>query len=438
LTGLLLALALAFPADAPPRTLADCVRIARTSNAEIAEAEAKVAQYKARLAQVQSVFYPKLSGMMYIAPINTVRGSALEKDVERDYSFNAWGPYTHIEAVLAQPLYTFGRVSAGKRAAAARAAVEQARVRQVENFVGLEVKRLFYAHLMAKSVLPTIANVSKIVNEAREKAQEEYDNKTGKVSKADLMRLEFAQTEVAKVRHQAVDGAALALAALKHTMGMSADQPLALAAKKLPKLPRPAEKLDLTDLMRRAAEGRPEWAQLKQGEKAAIALESAEKLANAPVLFLAGTIDFDWAPTRDDSKNPYHNDQFNDLSGGIAVGLKFDIDAGMSVAKAKEARALRDQVRALRRFARTGIPLQVRKAYDEVVRQRKLTKLSNKGVRATRKWMAFSGLAFKSGTGEAKDLLEGVGAYVAAKKGYYDALLAYHIARAELDHAIGR
>lgn len=429
-------LTFALPATAETGvTLEECIRIALSRSPTIAKQEAIHQEWEARLRQVQSVFYPKISGMTYVAPIFKVSGSALERDVQRDFS--KWGPYWHLEALLAQPIYAFGRVKAGKKAARNRALVEKARIRETRNVVTLEVRKLYYTHLMARSILPTLETVGKIVNEAHEKATELYATKDGSVTKADLMKLEYAKTEVEKGRLRATGGAALALSALKHTMGLPQNTPLVLRARRLPKAKKKPS-LDLPKLIQLSAEQRPEWAQLAHGRKAAIALEDAERLADAPVLFVAGRISFDWAPNREDSDNPYHYDQYNDLSGGIAVGLTFDMDPALSVAKAEEAKAIQARVAALRRFAATGIPLQVRKAHDEVLERWRLVKLSKRGVKATRKWMTFSGVAYQSGTGEARDVLEGVGAYVMAKKDYYDHLLGYHVARAELELAVGR
>jgi outer membrane protein TolC len=303
--------------------------------------------------------------------------------------------------------------------------------------VAMEVKRMYYAHLYARSLMPTLRNVAEIVSGASEQAQELYAENTGKVTKADLMRLEYASIEVEKLRLRAKDGAELALAALKHTMGWPMGRALVVDRKKLPRVPK-GDAPDLASLIHQSAAQRPEWAQLKHGEKAAIALEAAERLANAPVLFLAGRLELDWAPTRQDTPNPYHFDEFNDFSGGLALGLLFNLDPALAAAKGDEAAGIRAEVLALRRFAATGIPLQVRKAHDEVRQAAKVAKLSRKAVKVTRRWVTFSALAHQSGTGEAKELLEGVAAWVTAKNDYYDALRAYYTARAELDYAVGQ
>jgi hypothetical protein len=195
---------------------------------------------------------------------------------------------------------------------------------------------------------------------------------------------------------------------------------------------------DLAALVAEAAAQRPEFQQLAHGKQAAAALERSERLAMAPVVFVAGQFRWSWAPTRHDVKNPYQYDPYNDLFGGVAVGLKFDLDPALALAKADSAHAIGEQVDALDRLAQTGIPLRIRAALSDAVRFRAAAELSGEGVRAAQKWLAFAGAAYVTGTGEAKDLLEGLVAFLGAKRGHYESLQRYYQARAELDYAVGR
>ncbi|MEE8410635.1 MAG: TolC family protein [Myxococcota bacterium] len=414
----------------------DCVALALRSSAEIAEADAKVKEWEARLLEVESIFYPKLQGIGFVAPMFTVKGindfEPRYKSLRRD-----WGPYTRLELILAQPLYTFGRATAGEAAARHRAAVEKARVREAELTVALEVRKLYYKRSYALSLQPILNTGAKVIAKALEQGQEMFDEGTGEVTQADLSKLEYAAIEIAKFQLRAREGAKLALSALKHTIGLGEDDELELLDQKLPKF-RDDDPQDLAQVITEAGTLRPEWAQLEHGAKAAEALERAHKLGILPVVFVAGQFRAAWTPTRGDTKNPYYVDEYNEVFGGVAVGLMFDIDPALSLAKAEGARALALQVEALHRFADTGIPLRARKAYQDVHNQRELTTLSKTGVKAARKWMMFSAAAYMTGAAEAKDVLEGVGAFLQAKKGYYDGLLGYHIARAELDFAVGR
>ncbi len=428
----------AVPAVAAPLDADGCVEVAVRDSARVEEAAARVAEYEARMAQVEAVYYPKLSGLAFVAPMFTVRGSALEADVEREWGLSRWGPYTRLEALLAQPLYTFGRAEAGAEAARRRAAVERARLEAARGAVALEVRRLYYLRLYALSMIPSLDNAAKVLAEAEARGQRLYAAGSGEVTQTDLMKLRFGATQVERFRRTAADGAALALSALEQAMGLADSAGPELAHDRLPPVPAEEPDADLEELLAEAAQSRPEWAQIRDGRKAAEALGEAEDKANLPVLFAAGTLGASWTPTRDDTNNPYHNDPYNDLIGGVAVGLQFDLDPALASARSEEAAALGGQVEAAARLAATGIPLQVRKAHSDLLRHREQVALARRGVRAARKWMSFAAAAYLTGTGEARDLLEGVVAHLQAKQSRYESLRDYHLARAELAAAVGR
>ncbi|MGC4114983.1 MAG: TolC family protein [Myxococcales bacterium] len=140
---------------------------------------------------------------------------------------------------------------------------------------------------------------------------------------------------------------------------------------------------------------------------------------------------------RTDQNNTFAYDPYNDLTGGVALALKWDLDPMKTDARGNAARALVEQVDGLAKFAKTGIPTDVRRCRDDYDQARKFLALSEAGATATRKWMLFAAAAYASGTGETKDLLEGLGAFVQAKKAFYDSLLAVHMSRATLAVATG-
>jgi len=413
-------------------TLADCVEKALAGSGQVVEAKGKVAEWEARIEEARSVYRPKLSGMAFAAPTFAVKGRG--DDVERD--LGTWGPYLRFEGLLAQPVSTFGRAEAGERAARERTAVEQGSLELVRQKVALEVQRYWLLHLYARSLQPMLESVGKTLEQARTKAQQLYDENSGKVTNVDLMKLEYGWTELQKYKLQADMGAGLALAALKHAMGLPQEAPLVLADAALPAVTEGALP-PLDELVKLAWQRRPEAKQLEHGKKAAESLAVMEEKADLPVLALVGLLAAGWSPVRDDPKYYYASDPYNELSGGVALALRFDLDPWKSRARADGARGLSAQVEGLARFAQTGIPVEVRKARDEAEQAARLVELSAQGSSATRKWMVFAGSAYAAGTGETKDVLEGVAAYAQARKGYFDALLAYHTARAQLEVATG-
>ncbi|MDH5259294.1 MAG: TolC family protein, partial [Gammaproteobacteria bacterium] len=400
-------------------SLSQCIDKAINQSAAIEEANAKVDEFRARLLEVQANYYPKLSVMGYLAPMFTVTGDANSK-IERDFSPGAWGPSTHLEALLAMPIYTFGRLEAGENAAKERLDVEKAKLREAQNHVKLEVSKFYYTYLYASTMLPHLKQAEETGGDIQKKAQEYYDSASGKVTKVDLMKLRYADAEIKKYILIAEEGIALSMSALKHTMGLSDSYNLVLDKQALPKPPKIIKLDSVTTLTELAIQNRPEWSQIRHGLKAISSLRQSQRKANKPVIFVAGTIESNWTPTRDDTTNPYQYDPYNDLFGGVAVGFKLDLDWKLNKAKLASINATQREVNALKQLAETGIPLQITKSRSEVTRFHQQINLSKKARNAANKWVVFSGAAYAAGTGEVKDVLEGIVASLSAKRDYYE------------------
>lgn len=445
LAGVALALAGAAPARAGPPTdpreaplsVDECVLIAIGGSPEIEQAQAKVRALQARLAEVESVYYPKVDATLWVAPNYTVEGSALEPEVRTHWEhIEDWGTTVHLDGRVVQPLWTFGRSAAGEEAAGERIEAERARVREAQVKVAYQVRRLWYDRLYALSLIPAFESALDTLHEAERLAEEQYEAGTGDVTLPDRMQLRYGVTELEKALRNARDGAELATWALAHTMGLAHDARLAFTEERLPPVPEGALP-GLPTLWALARAKRPEWAQAHHGARAATAWRLAEARANHPVLFAAAQLEVDWTPTRTDATNPYHYDKYNGITGGVAIGLKWDFDPALAAAKAHGAGATEDEVAALTRLAETGIPLQVRKARQELEKARAIAALATEGATATRKWVTFAAAAYNAGTGEARDVLEGVGAHARAQRDRYEAIRNYHVARAALDQALG-
>ena len=427
------------PAKPAGKTVDELVKLALGQSGLVTEADGKVQEWKGRLAEVQSLYYPKLSARGYVAPMYRVKAESVTSDPFQGpvNDFTEWGPYFHLEATLVQPIYTFGRLKAGRNAAEGRLAVEEARARQTRNTLALEVRKLYYLHLFTRSIQPALANARKAVDGALKQAKELYAEGGGKVTNVDLAKLEYGSAELDKFIIMAKMGEALSLAALKHTVGLPESAELVLADEMLPDAPTD-ELPALAELIRVASAERPEWAQVRHGKQAAISLEAAERLANAPIVFAAGQFRADYTAMRPDVKNSYYKDEYNGVSGGAAVGLQWDFDPLKARGSAEAARGIRTQVEGLEKFAASGIPLEVRKAYDDAVQAERLLEVAQRASTAGRKWLTFAGSAYAAGTGEAKDLLEGLVASLQGRRAYFEQLQALHTARAYLTYATGR
>lgn len=427
------------PADARSRDTpldADaCVRRALDDSPEVAAATARTAMYAARLAEVEALYGPRLGALAFVAPTFTVEGSGADRTVERRYGVQDWGPYTRLEATLALPIYSFGRFESASRAAEARRDVEAARADVTRAAVALAVRRLYWQRAYALGLTPTLTQAAEQLETARRRAEAQFAEGGGAVSNVDLARLEIARLELERAHRQAVSGAAVATEALAHTMGLDPTTPPSLDAERLTPPPVPAPPLH--EALARAARDRPEFRALDRGAVAARTLAEVEGDAWLPVLGAAATFQAGWAPTRDDSPNPYHADPYNEVQGGAGLGLLWHFSPFETTARADAARAQGDEVEALRRFAATGIPIEVRVAHRALADAMADAADGERRTAAARRWLASAARAYDLGSGDAETLLEGLAAYVLAKKAHADALLAARLAEAELARATG-
>jgi outer membrane protein TolC len=419
-----------------------CVALALRTSAKIEEADAKVAFYAARLAEMDATVWPKIAATAFLAPMYTVRGNGFDEHPEVKFkSLRDWGPFVNVEARVAQPLYGFGRAAAARGAARARRGVEEARLEEVTLQLAREVRKLYYLRLYARSMRPALQNARGLLDEAGRRAEAMHAAKSGDVTQVDLARLAYGSAELDRRIDEAALGDALALAALKQSVGLAADAPLeqrepALLVPNEAQLARDVEPLPA--LMQAAALHRPEWTQLRHGQEAAGLWAKAERLALLPQLLLVGQANFAYTPTRDRDPNPWHYDVYNRRTAGLALVLKFDLDPGQALAKARQADATGAQLVALHRFAATGIPLEVRAAHESLAQLRRALDQTGRGVAATRRWMRFAAAALAAGTGDARDVLEGTANYLQAKQAQMSTVQAYYGKLAELTYAVGR
>ena len=103
MNSLLLVLALS---AAPKLTIDDCVREALRESGTVREAEGKVQEWKGKLLEVESVYWPKLQGLAYVAPLYGLKlaagASATDLPHPRyENDLGSWGPYTKLQLILA-------------------------------------------------------------------------------------------------------------------------------------------------------------------------------------------------------------------------------------------------------------------------------------------------------------------------------------------------
>lgn len=225
------------------------------------------------------------------------------------------------------------------------------------------------------------------------------------------------------------------MAALRIRMHLPVDAELEITTERL--IPDEVQAAGLQSYLDASRDKRPEYRQIREGLLARESLVEAARAAWYPDIFLAGKLSAAYAEKRDRVSNPWVPDEFNHLWGGVALGLKWKIDFGITGAKVAGEQAQYNRLLSTRDFAEQNIPLQIRKSFLDLQE-------AEKGIEATRgaytnakRWSVAAISNFDFGIGPAKEIFDGLQEYAKMRASYFQSLYNYKMALANLAYASG-
>jgi outer membrane protein TolC len=137
-------------------------------------------------------------------------------------------------------------------------------------------------------------------------------------------------------------------------------------------------------------------------------------------------------------KSPFAVDDFNFLDAGLALGVRYDWETGVVgpeiTAAASELAALQETRRALEERVRHDVLA----AHAEWLAAKDKIEATKEGYKATRAWSAFALNGFELGTVTAKELIDGLAAFVKARFALLSFTYEYNVAAARLSETAGQ
>lgn len=416
--------------------LDDCIRRALTKAPELGEARADIELAAAKLEEAKAHRYPQIELLGLVGPVSKARGNQIYSP-DRIDKLHGLTVFTRGDATLVQPLYTFGKISERMKAATHGIEVDKAKQDEKSNEIVLKVKEYYYGLLLARELKEVVSEVGEILDKARETARKLLDKGSANVEPADIYKLDAFSGEVRKYTEEARKGESLALAALRARIGLPPDAPFDIATQRL--TPDDVKKeADLQASLASANAMRPEFRQLKEGLQARAALVEAAKADYYPDLFLGGYLSGAYAPDRDRVTNPWVRDEFNHLWAGIALGLRWKIDFGITSARVAQERAQYNRLLSTSDYANANIPLQVRKAYFELNEADRSISATKDAYSNAKKWAVSAVANFDMGVGPAKDIFDSLQSYARMRAEYFQSIYNYRMSLANLDYAMGQ
>jgi outer membrane protein TolC len=395
--------------------------------AELAAAEADLAL--ARAARILPIATANaLTGL-----VPEAHGNVLQADTS-SRSLAGLGPFIRLDVDVVQPIFTWGRLDAARAAATAGVKARERQVGDKLSELRVRVAQLFWGETLARRLLAIAADVEKNLAEVTQKLDELLKEGEESVKPADRYRLDVYKASLRKRKAEAQKGLDVAHSGLAATLALA---PEALQLREAALSLDAGEVPDVARAREQAERQRPDVAALELAIAARDGEVRAAEAAMKPQLFIGGTFSFAHAPNRTPQTNPWINDVFNHVGGGVALGIRQDLALLLLAGQADKARAEREVLRRQREGLSRLVAQQVEAAAADVTAARERLLAANAAFTSGKAWFRSAGLDFEAGVGEPKDLLDAYAAYIELQVDQQQAAYDLAVARAKLDQAAG-
>jgi outer membrane protein TolC len=421
-------------------TLDEMVEMALATSPELKMADqdllvAKSDLLQAKGGQLPQVEFVGVTGPVCDAQVPTVQLVTPTTGVLVGHDESSINIFGRLDFALTQPLYTFGKISNRRDAAALGVEAQQAGRVQRRNQVILNTKELYYAYLIASQGKSAASEADDYINDASRRIKRLIELHAKNAEPSDLYRLEAFAAQVRAFAAKAESGSRTAYFALKKAIGFPEDQDFRSKETELSR--NPASLQTESEYVQRALENRPEIIQVKKGADARAKLADAAKSDLYPSFFAAAVASVAGAPGRERFDNTYITDEFNHAYGGFYAGAHWHFDFGIGQGRLDKARAEYQKMRDTQEYAERNVPVEVVKYYQDAVEAQKSYVAYQEAVVGARRWILAAFSNFDLGIGTARDMLDAIDRYGKNQGDYLQALYGYHVALARLDYAVG-
>ncbi len=367
---------------------------------------------------------PKLRGGFFETsdPDTGEQGVGIPDDA---FDFSGISPWYFVDFSLIKPLHTFGKQENYVKAATGNIQIKKGDVALRRGETTLEVTRAYNGYLAARDTRFLLEDTLKKLQAAVELVEGWLEKGEGSSKQSDLYALRTGTAFLQRYIAEASGLEKIAMAGLRLLTGISSDDTLDLADKRLSPVALPEG--ELKELQSKALVQRPEISQLTAGLKARRALVRAKKSDANPNLYtgVVGVISF--APSRENLSEVSTYDPFYSAGATPVLGLKWDWNSGRQPAQVAQAQAELEATLAVKSFAQQGIPFQVAEQYHTVHSHHEMVQKLYEGSRNGRRWMISSYADFEAGIEEADKVISAFLGYVQAHSDYLITVNDYNL-----------
>ncbi len=421
----------------PTYSLTQCLMLVERNHPNLAMSRARLASVHAQLDEARWIPYfqwsSTLSGgvMPYVGGTIFFGGTPFQ-DLNANFT-NGLQPFFRYDLSGGVPLYTFGKITSGLKAAEAQTRVGEWDVEKSRLQVRTDLRRAYYGLMLTR-------DARYVVNDVLERLERSLREVRGHVAKndpgyddVDRLRLENYRDEI-QLRVADLDkGERIASASLRFLTGVQEgfdipDKPLE----------RPSRPLGpLLQYLTAARLYRPDVNLARSAVVARRAFVDLQRARLFPDLALALSASYSVSPSAVQQPIAWGNDPFNRFGYGFGFFMRWSMDLLPAQARVRRAEAELAEATAQERLALGGTAVEVENQYGVALESANREENWARVEHRAKGWMSLVQDGIDLGTRDEKQMVEPLRSYVNARAQRMSALMDLRVNLAELGRLTG-
>ena len=418
-------------------TLAECLALADRNHPNLWAARARLANVHGQLQEIKWLPYWQWSANATFGVLPPISGTAAytasSAQILNLSYLDGLQPFFHFDISGVLPLYTFGKIDAGRAAAEAQVRVYEWDLEKNRQQTRMDVRRAYFGLMLARDARYLVTDIGKQLDHAIDGVAEKLSKGDPTVEEIDRWRLDLYRVEVTARAGDIDKGERFAMAALRFMTGIQTDFDIPDEPLKPPTVP-------LTSVVRYLGAARLFRPEVNMARAGITARKAQVDLARARLfpdigLGLGGS--YSTGPSATIQNNAWVVDPFNRFGYAAALGLRWGLDLMPGQARVEQAEATLEESRALERLALGGVGVEVENAYGTALEAKNREEAWDGAEKKAKTWISSVQEAIGLGTKDEKALLEPLRIYVNARGSHLQALMDYNIALSDLARVSG-
>lgn len=413
-----------------PLNLDALVALARDRDPRVKVAQDQLDKLQGQAKEAYWAWFPKFETILAFAgPTPEARNDGLggPPTTAASYMYDAdlghlgFTVRAQINALL--PVYTFGKISALRKAGEQAAVAGQALKEHAQAETSQQVVEAYYGYQLARQGKASLEEGMQRITDAGNRIDGLLKKESSQVSTLDQFKVRYFKQLIQARQAQAVNGMEVAAAALKLLVGAAPEQAISLAEEDL-KAPRYDVK-SADAYIELALAHRPE---LRAANAGIVAREQQVLIRQReyyPDFGILGFFNFAYTSSATRQRSPFAYDPYNDLSSGVALVTRMTFDLPVKSAHVDQAKAELSELQHQRELLVSGIRLQITKLRGDLLEAQQRAANYAAAEKEARRWATAAYENFEVGVGDTRELTDAFVALGQASgeklKAWYDA-----------------